>query len=459
MKKHFSNHVNILDDSISSVLLKLSIPIIIGNIAQTLYGLVDVYWLGKLGASELAAITLANPIVQMLVNIGMGLSTATSILVSQSIGRGEKQYVNSILYHVLLLISLGAGSILLLVWLNLESILILLGSSGIVTNLAFQYLTYVFIGIELYFITNIYIALENANGNAKIAFYANTIGLLINLLISPILIMHFHLSVVGAGIASLISRSVPFFIFAPKLFNSSSSYNIRLLQPKFEVDRIKDIIKLAFPLSLGGATIQLGFMVMGRNVIQFGNGAMAAYGVGNRISSLVTIPSNSIGNALTIIVGQNFGAKQMDRVKAAYQKSLIFSVSYLILLGFLLAWFPITHWISNVFISDPSTLKLTIQYVQILAIYCFANGFYNSTMAVFNGLGYSSIAVIVDVCRIWLFRLIALNLYSIWFGKHIKVIWYSVVFSNGLAAVVIVILYLLLIERFLKTDTNGDNQI
>lgn len=447
MKSKGSTNMDLLNGSIHSVLFKLSLPIIIGNIAQTLYGLVDVYWLGKLGSNELAAITLANPIVQMLVNIGMGLGTATSIIIAQDIGKGHKDRVNVILYHVFMMILIGCGGILLLVGVFLKPILVILGSTGEVTQMAAKYLVFVLIGIELYFITNIYIALQNANGNSKISFHANVIGLLINLIISPILIIHFNLSVIGAGVASMISRFVPFLIFGLRLFSKKQIFKIRFNNRKVDWSKIKEIIKIAFPLSLGGATIQLGFMVMGRSVIQYGNIAMAAYGIGNRISSLITIPSNSIGNALTIIVGQNFGANQMQRIRKAYQHAVIFSVSYLLVLGLILAYEPITLLVSRIFITDQDTLMLTISYVKILALYCFANGFYNTTIAVFNGMSKPMISVMVDVARIWIFRIVTMKVYALIFGKSINVIWYSVVFSNGLAAIVIVILYFLMMRK------------
>ncbi|MBS4462190.1 MATE family efflux transporter [Aerococcaceae bacterium zg-B36] len=447
------NSVNILTESIFNALFKLSLPIVVGNIAQTLYGLVDVYWLGKLGSLELAAVTLSNPIVQMLVNIGMGLSTATSILISQGIGRKDEIQVKSILNHVFILIVVGCGSILLLVGIFIKPILVLLGATGDIIQLSMHYLLIVFIGIEIHFVTNIYVALQNSMGNAKISFYANVIGLFINLIISPILIVQLNLSVVGAGAASLIARLIPGLLFIPRLFKHTNRFYIQFSNWRLSWKRVKDILKIAFPLSLGGATIQLGFMVMGREVIQYGNVAMAAYGIGNRISSLVTIPSNSIGNALTIIVGQNFGAGYFGRIKKAYRQAMFFSVAYLLVMGLILAWQPVTHWVSAIFIQDNATLQLAIDYVRILALYCFANGFYNTTMAVFNGVSKPVYSVIVDICRIWIFRIISLKLYSLIFGKSIRVVWYSVVFSNGLAATVIVLLYLMVLQQKFK-DSN-----
>lgn len=206
------------------------------------------------------------------------------------------------------------------------------------------------------------------------------------------------------------------------------------------------------PLSFGGAAIQIGFMVMGKNVIEFGNEALAAYGIGNKISSLITIPANSIGNALTIIVGQNYGAKRLKRVTRSYRQARNFSTLYLLILGNLLAYEPITKVVAGVFVKDPKTLFLTIDYVKILTLYCFTNGTYNSTMALFNGLGKPMFSVIVDIMRIWLFRIIAISLYSVFFGKTVKVIWYSVVFSNGLGALVIYLLYRVFLKKKLAEE-------
>lgn len=427
-------HINSMSNPINKGILYLSVPIVIGNIAQTLYGLVDVYWIGQLGTSELAAITLVNPVIQMLINTGMGMTTAASIIVSHKIGTNDDDKIKIILNHIFIVMTIGGGVLFFIIGYMSDSLLTFLsGNAEIITD-ASLYFRLILIGLEFYFITNIYAALQNSLGNTKIAFYANVIGLIIILILAPLLIIYFKLGILGAGIAGLLSRVIPSLIFSPKLFNYQSPYFISLKLKKINLQIIKSIMKVALPLSFGGAAIQIGFMIMGKNVINFGNQALAAYGIGNKISSLITIPVNSVGNALTIIVGQNFGAKQFNRIIISYRKVRNYSIFYLFILGLILAFDPITTLVAGVFVKDSETLILTISYVKILVIYSFTNGIYTSTIALFNGLGKPRVSVIVDIMRIWLFRLIALRLYSSYFGKTIEVIWYSVVFSNALGA-------------------------
>lgn len=163
--------INVISDPIYKVIWYLSIPIVIGNIAQTLYGLVDVFWIGQLGTTELAAITLVNPVTQMLINIGMGLMTATSIIVSHAIGKHDKQNIQKLLYHIFIIMIFGGSLLLFLIGYFSDSLLTLLGGNDEILASASLYFRMILVGIEFYFITNIYIALQNSLGNTRIAFF------------------------------------------------------------------------------------------------------------------------------------------------------------------------------------------------------------------------------------------------------------------------------------------------
>ncbi|WPC09617.1 MATE family efflux transporter [Globicatella sp. PHS-GS-PNBC-21-1553] len=220
-------HINSMSNPINKGILYLSVPIVIGNIAQTLYGLVDVYWIGQLGTSELAAITLVNPVIQMLINTGMGMTTAASIIVSHKIGTNDDDKSKIILNHIFIVMTIGGGVLFFIIGYMSDSLLTFLsGNAEIITD-ASLYFRLILIGIEFYFITNIYAALQNSLGNTKIAFYANVIGLIIILILAPLLIIYSKLGILGVGIAGLLSRVIPSLKFSPNysIINRLTSFH------------------------------------------------------------------------------------------------------------------------------------------------------------------------------------------------------------------------------------------
>lgn len=158
--------------------------------------------------------------------------------------------------------TIGGGVLFFIIGYMSDSLLTFLsGNAEIITD-ASLYFRLILIGIEFYFITNIYAALQNSLGNTKIAFYANVIGLIIILILAPLLIIYSKLGILGAGIAGLLSRVIPSLKFLPKLFNYQSPYFISLKLKILNLQIIKSIMKVALPLYFGGAAIQIGFMSM-----------------------------------------------------------------------------------------------------------------------------------------------------------------------------------------------------
>lgn len=188
--------------------------------------------------------------------------------------------------------------------------------------------------------------------------------------------------------------------------------------------------------------MQLGFLLMSRNVFVYGSQAMAAYGIGNKVNSLITLPTNGIGSAVATIVGQNIGAKQQDRAEKSYRISMGISVVFLFAGGMILSRSVISTVIVSIFSEDESVIAMAADFLSIMAFWCFTNGVYNSTVGLFNGTGHTEVTMAVDAARLWVFRFLTL-----WFCESIlhmgvRSVWYSVVVSNGISAVILFVLYL-----------------
>ena len=187
--------------------------------------------------------------------------------------------------------------------------------------------------------------------------------------------------------------------------------------------------------------MQLGFLLMSRNVFAYGTQAMAAYGIGNKVNGLITLPSNGVGSAVATIVGQNVGAKQLERAEHGYKLSRLISVIFLFVGGMILSRMPISTAIVSIFSDDPEVIGMAADFLSIMAFWCFTNGVYNSSMGLFQGSGHTEVTMMVDASRLWVFRFATLYICEAWLHMGVRSVWYSVVVSNGISAFILWVVY------------------
>lgn len=209
----------------------------------------------------------------------------------------------------------------------------------------------------------------------------------------------------------------------------------------FEKDKMKSILRVGLPTAIGGSTMQFGFLLMSKNVYKYGTQAMAAYGIGNKVNGLITLPSNGIGSAVATIVGQNVGANQYDRARQGYRLSQRISVVFLFVGGLILSRASISGAIVGIFSDDAQVVAMAADFLSIMAFWCWTNGIYNSTMGLFQGTGHTEVTMLVDASRLWVFRFLTLFICESILHMGVRSIWYCVVVSNGISAAILYLLY------------------
>jgi len=211
---------------------------------------------------------------------------------------------------------------------------------------------------------------------------------------------------------------------------------------KFEKEKLMSIVRVGLPSAIGGSTSQFGFLLMSRNVFKYGTQAMAAYGIGNKVNGMISLPSNGIGAATAIIVGQNVGAMQLERAQKGYKIARTMIVGFLLVGGFILSRAPVSTAIVSIFSDDEAVIAMAADFLSIMAFWVFTNGVYNTTTGLFQGSGHTAVNMVVDVSRLWIFRFGTLFVCEQLLHMGVRSVWYSVVVSNGIAAVVLFIVYL-----------------
>jgi putative MATE family efflux protein len=305
----------------------------------------------------------------------------------------------------------------------------------------------VILDMPFLYMVNMYIAINQAQGDTVHPMFLNLLGICLNMLLDPLLMVVFSWGVAGAALATVFAKAVPAVIAFVILHNKKRLIYIELSGMKFEKEKLKSIVRVGLPSAIGGSTMQFGFLLMSKSVFVYGTEAMAAYGIGNKVNGLITLPSTGIGSAVSIIVGQNVGAKQWSRARQGYRLSMIICVVFLFTGGMILSRAPISKAIVGIFSDDSNVIAMAADFLSVMAFWCFANGIYDATSGFFRGCGKTTINMIIDISRLWIFRFGTLYICQNFLNMGVRSVWYSVVVSNGLAAAILLLVYIVTRKR------------
>ncbi len=441
MSKAEQNTEAILSGNMVKAILSLAIPIVINNFIQTMYNLTDTFWLGKLGTNEMAAISLVSPVQNIIINFGAGLTLAGSILISQYVGARDIKNAKTMANHVFVCSILLAFICGILCFIFTPSIVNWLGAEDSVNSMGVTYLRVVITDLPFLFMINVFTSVNQAQGDTVRPMQLNMLGIILNMILDPLFIMVFKWGIAGAALATMLAKVPCAVIAIISLFKGKNKIHVNLKGFRFNSKMIRSIITVGLPTAIGNSTMQFGFLLMTKNVLVYGNNAMAAYGIGNRINSIITMPASAMGSAVATIVGQNVGAKQTDRAIDAYRKSRLIGVVFLFIAGFILSRNIVSTSIVKIFSSDANVIPLAADFLSIMAFWCWTNAIYNNTVGLFNGAGNTIVTMIVDASRLWVFRFATLFIFSHFFHMAEQSVWYSVVASNGISALIIYIFY------------------
>jgi len=429
---------DILKGPIAKTLFKLAWPIMIGNTMHVVYHLVDTFWLGQIGASAVAALSIGFPLIFFVISIGGGLTVAGTTLVSQYMGSNNQKMANKITGQIFT--SVGFISILLAalgVILN-RYILHLMGTPGDVINQAEAYLDIVFAGIPFMFTSFIFSALLRGYGDTKTPMKLMVFTTLLNMVLDPFLIFGIgclpRLGVRGAAIATISSRAVAGVVAIYILFTNKKGLKLERGSLKPDFKEIREIFSIGLPSAGEQSLVALGMTVLMSIVSNFGTMAVAAYGIGSRILSVVMLPSRGFSKATTTMVGQNLGANQEDRAEESAWVSSGIILLLLTVLALLFNLFP--GAIISIFNSSPKVVEIGISFLRIVG---FSFGFLGVRFILvgsFRGSGNTMIAMILAIIAIWVIRLPLAQVLSENMGWGTTGIWWGMFISNFLTAII-----------------------
>lgn len=440
------SHLILKDKNIYKGLIILSLPLMLNNLLRTLHDIVDMFFVARiagLATESVSAIQLSFPIMFTFVALGIGISVAGTALISQFIGaKKEDQAVHYAgqLFWVAILASL---IFLVLAYVSAPAVVASMGASGYVLDATVQYIRIRSFELPYSFLFFALLATRQASGDTASPVYIGGTAIILNIIFSPILIQTFNMGVAGAAYATILANLLMFPFLLHRFFFAKTGIRLDLkaLKPDFPV--MKEIIKVAIPASVGQSLTAVGFGVMNGIIYSLGIETVAAFGIGNRLTSLVLLPVLAMGSVISAFIGQNIGALNQERAREVFKKAMILTTGILAVGSLMML--PFREPIIKLFIQDdPVSLALAVEYLFFILVGLPLMGVFQSFLGTFNGTGYTKYTFYMAVIRLWGLRIPVTLLFREFTSLGSSGVWWSILISNFVMAGIGLVFYKLI---------------
>jgi len=402
-----SSPPDILNGTIWKTILHLSLPIIVSHLFQTLYNLVDAFWLGKVGKTALVAPTITFNVVFVVIAIASGLAVGGMTLLAQYKGAKDEEMVNETAGNTFVLITGIAVVLAAIGYILTPQLLHLLQTPKDAYIQTQGYMKITFIGIPFVFGFYIYQGLMQGYGDTVKPMKLIAFTVVLNIILDPLLIFGWGAfpkwGVRGAAIATVISQFIASAIGISFLLSGKQGLRMDLKRFRFNLNIIKSIFKIGAPLALSQTGAALGFTVLIGIVNTFGTSVVGAFGVGNRIISLLITPAMGFAQGSSTIVAQNIGADRIDRAEKSVWTAVGINSALLLLLTTLLFFFG--GYVVKFFINDPEVIYVGTRMFKITSYSVLFFSIMVVFTGAFQGSGHTMPVFVMQMGRLWGLRI------------------------------------------------------
>lgn len=402
-------------------ILKFTCPLLIGNLFQQLYNMVDSLIVGNfVGADALAAVGACGSMNFLFFSLSSGLAIGIGIIVAQFFGARDEENIRSTIANSIYVLSAAAVLVSVLGIIFSPGLLRLLQTpDGIIEN-SIIYMRTTCAGIIAIAIYNGVASILRALGDSRTPLYFLVVASIINVVLDLLFVLKFEWGVFGVALATIISQAVSAVCSMIYAYMKVPYFRLTREQFKPQAYIIRRSFLLGIPLALQNSMIAVSCMVLQGVVNTFGETVMAAYTIIGRIEQVVQQPYSSLGMAITTYTGQNVGARELERVKKGYRQSIF------MVLVFSLMILPIAYifgeQIIGAFVKEPEVIAIGTKALRINSLFYFGLGMIYVPRALLNGAGDTGFAMLNGItevlCRILysqiLTRIPVLGYWGIW---------------------------------------------
>jgi putative MATE family efflux protein len=422
-------------------LVAMAVPIAVGMLAQTLYFLIDLYFVARLGDAALAGVGAAGTAMFLVMALTQMLGVGTMALVSQAVGRKDPADADLVFNQALSLSLLCTAATLAGGYLLSGGYMRVVGADAATMDAGITYLTWFMPGLALQYVNIVMMSGLRGTGVVQPTMVVQIATVLLNALLAPVLIAGWltgrPMGVAGAGLASTLAVGAGTLMLLFYFRGLEKYIHVRPASWRPQLPVWGRMINIGLPA--GG---EFGFMFLYMAVIywvirEFGAPAQAGFGLGMRLMQSIFLPAMAIAFATGPIAGQNFGAREWGRVRETFSSAA--KISSVLMFAMMLCVQLRPEWLVRGFTDDPAVIEVATHFLRIASLNFVASGLIFTCSGIFQGLGHTWPALASTASRIVTFMLPAIWLSSLP-GYHIDQVWYVSLVSVWIQAAISIVL-------------------
>lgn len=409
-----SSEMDLNKGSLFGKVLIFALPIMAMNILQLLFNAADMVVVGRYSGSEaLAAVGATGSLINLIVNLFMGLSVGTSVVVAQDYGAGKPQTVSRSV-HTSIAISIIAGFVVMVLGLLLCSpMLLMMGTPADIIHLSELYMRIYFLGIPASMVYNFGAAVLRAIGDSRRPANYLIISGIVNVVFNLFFVVALNMSVAGVAWATVISQYLSVFLILRCLYRTDKAIRLFPHQIRLDKQKLKDIVRIGLPAGLQSLLFSISNVLVQSAVNSFGSTMVAASSAAGNVEGFVGTTMNAYYNAAITFTGQNMGAKRYERIDSIAKICTMLVFATWIVLGGVTLIFGETFL--ALYTNNPEVIELGLMRLKIMMAAYFTCGIMNVYPGLTRGMGYSILPMLCTLVGACLMRIVWLVTVFRWY--------------------------------------------
>lgn len=394
-----NNKMELLGNApISKALLAMGIPTMLGMMVNAIYNLVDAYFVGGLGTSQMGAISVVYPLGQVVVGLGLLFGNGSASYLSRLLGNRDQEQADRVA-STALYSSVAVGAVLITFsMIFLRPILRLLGATDSIMPYAMTYAG-IYVVSCIFNVFNVTMNnIVTSEGAAKTTMFALMAGAVLNIGLDPVFIYTLDMGVAGAAIATAISQIVSTLIYLTFIFRKKSIYSFKMKNCTFTKEIMSEIFKIGVPTLVFQILTSLSISLVNTQARPYGDSVIAGMGAVTRIVSMGSLIVFGFIKGFQPIAGYSYGAKKFDRLHKAIRTSILWSTVFCVIYGLLLTIFS-SRIIAQFTDGDLEMIRVGTQSLRINGLSFLLFGFYTVYSSLFLALGKGLEGFVLGACR------------------------------------------------------------
>lgn len=447
---HKSYEMDMCSGPLLGKMILFALPLMASSILQLLFNAADIVVVGKFAGNQaLAAVGSTGALINLIVNLFIGLSVGTNVLVARYFGaRQEKDLRETI--HTSVLASVIGGAILVVIGLvAAKPLLSLMGTPDDVIEHASLYMRIYFIGMPVNMLYNFGSAILRAVGDTRRPLYFLLIAGVINVVLNLIFVIAFSMGVAGVAAATIISQAISALLIVYCLIRSQGLYQLHLKSLRIHMDKLMKMVRIGLPAGMQGAIFSISNVLIQSSINSFGSIVMAGNTAASNIEGFVYVSMNAVHQTALSFTSQNLGAKHYKRI----EKVLLLSLALVTVIGVALGGgaYLLGNTLLRIYSPDVEVIHYGMLRMAYVCIPYFLCGVMDVMVGSLRGLGYSIMPMIVSLAGacglriLWIYTLFAIE-------PTLPMLYVSYPVSWLVTAVVHGICYLVVRRKFIHKE-------